>query len=135
MDPKRPLGVAVVSIFLALNAGVVVIQLVGDTPYSTRTRTLTDVHEWTPASFIVLVAVGLVAAAGLWRGHRWAWVLAMLVVGVSLVVSLYLFWLGDPPYLRMAVDVVLAFYLNQGAVREHFERRRAADEPGLESPP
>lgn len=122
MNVKRPLGVAVTVIFLALNAVMMAIQLVGDTPFATRVQTLTDIHPWTPAFFVVVVGASLVAAGGLWLGHRWAWALAMVVVGVSLVASLYLYWLGDPPYPRMAIDVVLAFYLNQGVVRDYFER-------------
>ena len=134
MNPKRPLGVAVMVIFLVLNAVAMVIQLVVDTPYGTRTQTLTDIHQWTPGFFVVLIGVGLLAAGGLWLGYRWAWALAMIVVGISLVVSLYLYWLGNPPYQRMAIDVVIAFYLNQGAVREYFEpqgRSVEAEGPGL----
>lgn len=123
MNPKRPLGVAVIVIFLVLNGAAMVLQLMVDTPYGTRIQTLTGIHQWTPGLFIVLIGIGLIAAGGLWLGYRWAWALAMIVVGVSLVVSLYLYWLGDPPYLRMAIDVVVAFYLNQGAVREYFERQ------------
>ena len=51
---------------------------------------------------------------------RWrrAWVLTMLLVGISLTLNLWLYWTGQHLYLRMAIDVVLAMYLNQGAVRE-----------------
>lgn len=122
MNVKRPLGVAVIVIFLAVNAAMMIFQLVGDTSFATRVQTLTDIHPWTPAFFVAVAGVSLVAAGGLWLGHRWAWALAMVVVGVSLVASLYLYWLGDPPYPRMAIDVVLAFYLNQGALRDYFER-------------
>jgi membrane protein implicated in regulation of membrane protease activity len=113
---------------------MLVVQLVADTPYGTRAQTLDDVHVWTPAFFALVAGVSLLSAAGLWLGHRWAWALTMLVVGVSLVASLFLYWRGDPPYLRMAIDVVLAFYLNQGAVRDHFERRRGSVEADRSSP-
>jgi hypothetical protein len=120
---KRPVGVAVVAIFLAVNVVLVILQLVLDTPYGTRTQTLFDIHPWTPALFLIITGASLLAAVGLWRGYRWAWALAMVIVGVSLVGSLGLYWLGEPPYPRMAIDVMLAFYLNQGAVREYFEHR------------
>lgn len=126
MNAKRPLGVAVVAIFLVVNATLVAVQLVADTPFSTRVQTLNDVHPWTPVFFVLVTGVSLLAAAGLWLGQRWAWALTMLVVGISLVASLVLYWQGDPPYPRMAIDVVLAFYLNQGAVRDYFEGRREA---------
>jgi uncharacterized membrane protein (DUF2068 family) len=75
----------------------------------------------------LLAGLRVVVAVGLWRGLRWAWVLTMLVVGIGLLVSLYVFWLGDPAYPRMAIDIVVAFYLNQGAVRHHFDRSRSSD--------
>lgn len=124
MNDTRPLGVAVVAIFLVVNAAMLVVQLLADTPFGMRAQTLDDVHPWTPAFFALVAGISLLAAAGLWLGYRWAWALTMLVVGISLVASLLLYWRGDPPYLRMAIDVVLAFYLNQGAVRDYFERRR-----------
>ena len=127
MNGKRPLGIAVVAIFLAINTAMLVVQLLADTPFGTRMETLDELHSWTPAFFVVVAGASLLAAAGLWLGYRWAWALAMLVVGVSLVASLFLYWRGDPPYPRMAIDVVLAFYLNQGAVRDYFERRRGSD--------
>jgi hypothetical protein len=128
MSVRRPVGVAVVAIFMVVSAATVAVQLAVDTTFGTRVQTLTDIHDWTPAFFVVLIGVGLLAAGGLWLGYRWAWALAMVVVGISLVVSLYLYWLGDPPYPRMAIDVVIAFYLNQGDVRDFFERRGRAVE-------
>ncbi len=45
----------------------------------------------------------------------------MLLAGLGLLTSLYVYWLGDPAYLPLALNVILAFYLNQGAVRSYFE--------------
>lgn len=123
---ERPLGIAVIAIFLVLDAVFAVAQVVTDSPFSTRIATLADVHQWVPGLSLLLAGLRVVAAIGLWRGLRWAWVLTMLVVGFGLLVSLYVLWLGDPAYSRMAIDVVAAFYLNQGAVRQHFERSRRA---------
>ncbi len=126
-EPKprrtRPVGVAVIAIFLVVDAALMLLQLSVDTTMSTRTATLLRISELAPAGFVILALLRLVAAVGLWRGSRRAWVLAMLLVGVGLIISLYLYALGDPPYLRMAIDVVIAFYLNQGAVRDYFDSR------------
>ena len=54
----------------------------------------------------------------------------MLLVGISLIVNLVLYWNGEKVYPRMAIDVVLALYLNQGAVRDYFERRPQAADMG-----
>lgn len=122
---RRPLGIAVIAIFLVLDAVFAVAQVVTDSPFSTRTETLADVHEWFPGLSLAFAALRVVVAIGLWRGMRWAWVLTMLVLGIGLFVSLVVYWLGDPAYARMAIDVVAAFYLNQGDVRHFFQRPRS----------
>jgi len=120
---RRPLGVAVIAVFLLADAVIAVLQLTGDTPVTTQTQTLLDISDHAPGGVLLLAALRAVAAVGLWTGSRRAWVLTMVLVGVGLVLSLYLYVLGDPPYVRMLIDVVIAFYLNQGAVRVHFQGR------------
>ena len=121
---QRPLGVAVVALFLVLDSALAATQVIFDTALSTRTQTLLDISEWMPGLVVAAAAPGVVVAVGLWLGLRWAWVGAMLMVGAGLVFSLVLYWIGDPSYVRMAIGVVIAFYLNQGVVRDHFEGQR-----------
>jgi len=51
---------------------------------------------------------------------RSAWGLTMLIVGLGLAVNLIAYFSGDPNFLRMAIFVLMAFYLNQRPVREVF---------------
>jgi hypothetical protein len=133
---ERPLGVAVIAVFLVIYALVALGQLAIDSPLTTRTNTLLEIHEWMPGVVALVAVVRLLAAIGLWLGARRAWVLTMLVVGVGLFFSLYVYSVGDPPYVHMAIDIVIAFYLNQGAVRDYFEgRTRAAAAPVMSPEP
>ena len=133
---ERPLGVAVIAVFLVIDALVALGQLAIDSPLMTRTNTLLEIHEWMPGVVAVVAVVRLLAAIGLWLGSRRAWVLTMLVVGIGLFFSLYVYSVGDPPYVRMAIDIVIAFYLNQGAVRDYFEgRTRGAAVPVMSPEP
>ena len=118
---ERPLGVVVIALFLLADAVVAIGQVVFDTRLSTRSETLVNIGEWMPAFVVVIGVLKVVAAVGLWFGSRRAWVVAMLVVGVSLLLSFYVYWVGDPTQARMLINVVIAFYLNQGAVRDYFE--------------
>jgi hypothetical protein len=68
----------------------------------------------------VLAVAMIVAAVGILLRIRPAWGLTMLIVGIGLVVNLVAYIGGDPNYLRLAVFVVAAFYLNQRVVREVF---------------
>lgn len=120
---------AVIAIFLLTDAVVGVLQLSGDTPITPRMQALLDISELAPGGILVLAGLRAVAAVGLWMGSRRAWVLTMVVVGVGLLISLYLYALSEPQYLRMAIDIVIAFYLNQGAVRDHFAGRTGQPAP------
>ena len=70
---------------------------------------------------LVITGVAMVAAAaGLLLRVPSAWGLTMLIVGIGLVVNLIAYIGGDPNYLRMAIFVLMAFYLNQRSVRDVF---------------
>jgi hypothetical protein len=122
----RPLGVVLIAAFLVIDA---VLSLAGqafDLQTGTRQDILADADGRVSVLIVSLVALRVVAAVGLWLGWRRGWVLTMLLVGISLILDLLLYWNGQPLYLRMAIDVVVALYLNQGAVREYFERQAAS---------
>jgi hypothetical protein len=118
---RRPLGVVVIAVFLVVDAVLSLAEQVFDLGTGTRQDILADPDGRISLILIGLVALRLVAAAGLWLGWRRGWVITMLLVGLSLILDLWLYWNGQRLYLRMAMDVVLALYLNQGAVRQYFE--------------
>jgi hypothetical protein len=126
---QRPIGVVLIAAFLVLDAALALAQTFFDVQTGTRQDLLTDPSGQRSLVVVVLVILRLVAAVGLWFGWRRGWVLTMLLVGISLVLDLWLYWNGARYYLRMAFDVVLAFYLNQGAVREYFGHRAPARGP------
>jgi hypothetical protein len=69
----------------------------------------------------------IVAGIGMLLRVRSAWGLAMFVVMIGLAVNLYSYFTGDPNLLRLAIFVVIAFYLNQRVVREIFAEPRPAN--------
>jgi hypothetical protein len=119
---QRPIGVVLIAAFLVADAALAMAQKLFDFQSGARQDLFTDPAGQGSTAVIVLVILRLVAAVGLWFGWRRGWVLTMLLVGVSLTLDLWLYWNGQRYYLRMAFDVVLAFYLNQGAVRDFFAR-------------
>jgi hypothetical protein len=122
----RPPGVAVVAIFLLLDGLLGAIDVLASVPWTSRRAFLADVDPLVLTIVLAFAALQFVAALGLWRGSQRAWVLAMLLMGVGLVAALILWWNGHPSYPSMAIEVVIAFYLNQGVVREYFRGRGAA---------
>jgi hypothetical protein len=128
LDPaprrERPLGVVLIAAFLVADAALALAGMFFDLGSLTRQDLLAAPVGQGRIAITVLVVLRLVAAVGLWFGWRRGWVLTMLLVGISLVLDLWLYWNGQPQYLRMAFDVILALYLNQGAVRDHFQAAR-----------
>jgi hypothetical protein len=117
--PPRPPGVALIALFLATDAFVGVAELAYGVSAVMRTDAPAGSSAWLPALLVAVAVVEIAAAVGLWRGSRRAWVVTMLLVGVGLVAGLVLRWAGEPSYLRLAINMVMALYLNQGAVRDY----------------
>jgi uncharacterized membrane protein (DUF2068 family) len=72
---------------------------------------------------IVFLAVILLEASiivGLWRMQRFAWVLIMIQVGLSMAFDLWGYFHGYPSYASMLIDVIIVFYLNQREVQRAF---------------
>jgi hypothetical protein len=116
-----PLGLWLVSVLL-IAGGVAFLMGVAGIGPSLLSGGLLDLQASFEgrAALAVVAAAMIVAALGLLLRMRWAWALTMLLVGVGLVVNLAAYVRGDPNYLRLAIFVVTAFYLNQRAVREVF---------------
>ena len=134
--PRRPVGVVLIAAFLVIDAALAIGARVFDIGTGTRQDVFAGPEGQTSIVVMVLVGLRVVAAVGLWLGWRRGWVLTMLLVGISLAIDLWLYWNGQAQYIRMTIDVVLALYLNQGAVRDWFEpssKRSAA--PATGAPP
>jgi hypothetical protein len=119
---QRPIGVVLIAAFLVADAALALAQKFLDFQGGTRQDLISDPGGQGSVAIVVLVILRIVAAVGLWFGWRRGWVLTMLLVGISLIIDLWLYFNGERYYVRMAFDVILAFYLNQGAVREYFAR-------------
>jgi hypothetical protein len=134
--PARPLGVALVALFMLADALIGGLEALGALPELLEHGHVLNTSDASAGVLAVLAALKVVAAVGLWLGWRRAWVLTMLLVGLSLValILLYLSGADQPRYLRLALNVVIAFYLNQGVVQEYFERREDATNEGRVSP-
>ena len=62
----------------------------------------------------------LITLFGLWRLRRWAWYLLMTIFALSMTVDILLYFLGEPSYSSMLLNVVMVFYVNQREVRQLF---------------
>lgn len=72
--------------------------------------------------FYLLFAISLIVVLiSFLKMKRWTWVFLMSWVGISLIVSLIdYFYFGEPNYMIMASNVVIAFALSQSDVQRIF---------------
>ncbi len=140
--PKRPFGVYVVVFLLLLGMLEAVLEIFriqysltgiwAETEEFFRRRSgiVTLVIRVFQDPTIVTIANGIIVVIwfaiilGLWLLQRWAWVLMMILIGVTLTYSLVMYVEGTPDYLGMVVYVAIVFYLNDHSVQRAFARRR-----------
>lgn len=64
---------------------------------------------------------GVVSSIGVLRLRLWGWLMAMIVQGVSMILSLVDYAREDANYVSMFLSAVIVFYLNQRHIRQVFE--------------
>jgi hypothetical protein len=119
--PPLPLGLWVIAVLLAIGGVAILLTAIGvrESLLSGGLMSL----EGSPEGRVVVGLFGaamIVAGLGMLLRVRSAWGLAMFLVGIGLAANLVSYFLGDPNLLRLAIFVVIAFYLNQRVVREIF---------------
>ena len=75
---------------------------------------------FTSISYLLLSLAGLIILFAFLRMYRWSWVVLMGWTAISLMITLLNFFYGDPNYLVMASDVIIALALNQTEVQRIF---------------
>jgi uncharacterized membrane protein (DUF2068 family) len=69
------------------------------------------------AASLAMIVLTAVATIGLWRFKNWGWSLSLIVAGVVLALDLGWWWIGQPRYPGMFLNMIAVFYLNQRDVR------------------
>ena len=82
-------------------------------------------------SYLLLSLAGLVVLIAFLRMQRWSWVVLMGWSAVSLMITLINYFYGEPNYLVMAANVIIAIALNQADVQRIFGIRM--DESGYDT--
>jgi hypothetical protein len=83
--------------------------------------TFREIGPQAPVAATVFGALQIVAGIGLVLRRRFAWVLAMLLVGLSLIFGIARHFSDSSNDLLLAIQVASAFYLNQPKVRAIFD--------------
>ncbi len=123
--PKTRFAVRVIALVLALSS--IALALESFTGTDAPAPVLSDEQGSVIAG--ALVAVGLAASAGLWLLRRWAWVAAMLWVGVVMTGELLIYFENrDPSFLVMLLCVVFVLYFNRTEVQKAFQRNDVGED-------
>lgn len=139
LPKRRPFGVTIIT-FLQLISVIVLVtdfsalRRVNDTIGSQTGQLIALVRQWfgdTPLSLALILAFiffVIITTVGLWLLQRWAWLLIMIQLGVSMGAFLWLYFQGNPLYISMLINVVMVFYLNQHDVQQAFDHHPASED-------
>ena len=78
----------------------------------------------------LIITLLLITMVGLLRLRRWAWLLTMILTGLSLLLRLVAYLQGAAPALPLLVGVLTVFYLNQRTVQQRFTHRASGTKGG-----
>lgn len=131
---KRPLGVTILGVLTLLQGltliVLAVLALVFEITLLTGTIPLERIHVFavlTPGDILSAVGLavfgvlGLVSGIGILRLRAWAWLMGMLLQGVTLATLLIGYFQGYPSYFNMLLGAIIVFYLNQRTIRQAFD--------------
>lgn len=135
--PKRPLGIAALSLFfligslISFTAGVSLLVPVGFVEPLWRVNPhghegLLRMGLWAVALLFVASASCAAAAVGLWRRARWGYIVAVALITINLLSDVVNAALGTEPKAIIGVPIALAllFYLVSRRVSRCFAGNR-----------
>ena len=123
--PARPWPVTVVGRLLLLQTAVLLAPLWPQWPLGPEIWGATTLDLLTGLLFCLLALSALLAAVGFLRVSRGAWLSALLVQGLSLLMALILYFRGKPThiYLMMLYGIFMVLYLHQAEVQTAFRAK------------
>lgn len=126
---RRPFGLYAIIALLALRALAVYVDLarVRQNLIPLNVPDLQDDTANTALVGALLLAVAAICV-GLFLLKRWAWIAAMILIGINLLAAIVYYVEGGEPFAAMVFDVFSVFYLNQQSVQAAFEGRPAPRE-------
>jgi hypothetical protein len=121
VEAPLPLGLWVVAVLLVVGGAGFILAVTGlGPPFLAGGLVGIKDSQVGQGALVITGVVMVLAAVGLILRVQSAWGLTMLIVGLGLIVNLIAYFSGDPNFLRMAIFVLMAFYLNGRPVREVF---------------
>jgi hypothetical protein len=86
--------------------------------YANGTLTAEGWAVITSAAYLLFTVALVLVLIGFLRLRRWGWVALMVFTAASLALAITQYFYGQPNYLVMASDVIIAFALSQSEVQK-----------------
>jgi hypothetical protein len=128
LEVKRPAGVTLIALFLAINAivsvlGAVIMFKIVDLPIAGG---MEPERNFAGLGYLILAGVQAIVGFGFWSMRGWAWALAIILQAISIVVGLIqilfvgLTGIGLQGAAGIVVALILIFYLTRRQVLDAF---------------
>jgi hypothetical protein len=128
LEVKRPAGVTLIALFLAINAivsvlGAVIMFKLVDLPIAGG---MEPERNLAGLGYLILAGVQAIVGFGFWTMRGWAWALAVIlqaihiVVGVLQVLFVGLTGIGLQGIVEIAIALIIIFYLTRRPVLDAF---------------
>ena len=140
----RPIGITALSIFFAAATAITLIASISLLlpggflepiwRLNPRGRAgLGAIGVWAVVLFVVVGCACAVAAIGLWRGARWGYVVALIVLSINLLADIINVVSGIEPRAAIGIPIVilLLLYLRKESVRQFFDPHRPCRQNAL----
>lgn len=139
LEVKRPAGVTLIALFLAINAivsvlGAVIMFKLIDLPIADG---MENERNLAGLGYLVLAGVQAIVGFGFWSMRGWAWALAVILQAINIVIGLLqilfvgITGMGLQGILEIAVALIIIFYLTRRPVLDAFVLQSLErDDPG-----
>jgi len=117
----RPAGIWII-VALQIALAVTMLPGIAETFPGASPIAGVSLDQLTQQIFVAWAVINVLASLWLATLSRRGWALTMVLVGVGLIGNLYLWFMGDPNFVRMAIQAATALYLNSAPIRRIFQR-------------
>lgn len=115
MEKGRPIGITIIAILMVISG---ILFLIGGTA-------LVIIFPYIGIPLVIVGIANLIVAWGLLKGKGWAWIVTLIVTGISIILNAVSIGSGNVgAIVGIIINAVIIYYLYRPNVKSYFGRTR-----------